>query len=114
MSGKTPVIHRFDVFLVNLDPTIGAEIKKSRPCVIISPDVMNKHLNTVIVAPLTSTSKYYPSRIISKFNDQTGEIVLDQIRAIDKLRLIKKLGVIDKRTAEGVCKILHTMFQFQA
>ena len=102
---------QFDVYEVNLDPTIGAEIKKSRPAVIISPDVMNKHLKTVIVAPLTHTIKEYPSRVVSQFQNQQGEIVLDQIRAVDKLRLKRKLGKVDAATSKGIIKVLQTMFQ---
>lgn len=89
---------QFDVYLVNLDPTIGAEIKKTRPSVIISPDVMNKHLQTVIVAPLTHTIKNFPSRGRSNFGGQFGEIILDQMRAVDKQRLIKKQGALDNDT----------------
>ena len=102
---------QFDVYVVILDPTIGAEIKKSRPAVIISPTVMNKHLQTVIVAPLTHTIKGYPSRVISRFQNQPGEIALDQIRAVDKLRLVKKLGTVDTGTSSDILKILQTMFQ---
>ncbi len=101
---------QFEVYMVNLDPTIGSEIKKSRPAVIISPDVINRNLNTVIVAPLTHIIKRYPSRVPSKFNDQIGEIVLDQIRAVDKIRLTKKLGMLDLQTRDDVKKILQTMF----
>jgi mRNA interferase MazF len=102
---------QFEVYQVNLDPTIGAEIKKSRPAVIISPNVMNKHLKTVIVAPLTHTIKGYPSRVISQFKSQQGEVVLDQIRAVDKLRLGKKLGTMDAGTSSDILRVLQTMFQ---
>lgn len=102
---------QFEVYQVNLDPTIGAEIKKSRPAVIISPNPMNKHLETVIVAPLTHTIKGYPSRVISQFKNQQGEIALDQIRAIEKIRLRKKLGVVDAKTSSHILKVLQTMFQ---
>jgi mRNA interferase MazF len=102
---------QFDVYSVNLDPTIGAEIKKTRPAVIVSPDVMNKFLNTVIVAPLTSTVKGYPSRVSTSFKGQEGEIVLDQIRAVDKARLLKKLGKIDAESAADVLQVLQTMFR---
>lgn len=102
---------QFEVYQVNLDPTIGAEIKKSRPAVIISPNVMNKHLQTVIVAPLTHTIKGYPSRVKTHFRKQQGEVVLDQIRAVDKLRLGKKLGTVDTSTSSDILKVLQTMFQ---
>jgi len=102
---------QFEVYQVNLDPTIGAEIKKSRPAVIISPNVMNKHLKTVIVAPLTHTIKGYPSRVINQFQNQPGEIALDKMRAVDKLRLKKKLGIVDAGTSSGILKVLQTMFQ---
>jgi mRNA interferase MazF len=101
---------QFDVYSVNLDPTIGAEIKKTRPAVIVSPDVMNKFLNTVIVAPLTSTVKGYPSRVPSSFKGQEGEIVLDQVTAVDKARLVKKLGKISAESADDVLQVLQTMF----
>lgn len=102
---------QFEIFLVNLDPTIGAEIKKSRPAVIISPNVMNKHLKTVIVAPLTHTIKGYPSRVMSQFQNQQGEIALDQVWAVDKIRLDRKLGTLDAKTSSDILKVLQTMFQ---
>lgn len=83
---------QYEIILVNLDPTIGSEIKKTRPCVVISPDVMNQSLNTLIIAPITSTSKPYPTRIYSKSLTIPGWIVLDQIRTIDQQRMLKKLG----------------------
>jgi mRNA interferase MazF len=101
---------QFDVYLVNLDPTVGSEIKKSRPAVIVSPDVMNKLLNTVIVAPITSTQKGYPSRVSSNLKGKAGEIVLDQIRAVDKVRLAKKMGRVESRTAHNIKLVLQTMF----
>ena len=102
---------QFEVYQVNLDPTIGAEIKKSRPAVIISPNAMNKHLNTVIVAPLKHTIKGYPSRVISQFQNHAGEVALDQMRAVDKLRLKKKLGTVDADTSSDILRVLQTMFQ---
>ena len=101
---------RFDVYLVNLDPTIGKEIKKTRPALIISPDEMNTHISTVIIAPMTTKGRSYPSRIACKFQGKDGQIILDQIRAIDKLRLHRKLGRIDKNTSEKVFSILQEMF----
>jgi len=93
---------QYSIVLVNLDPTIGSEIKKTRPCVIISPDEMNKHLQTLIVAPMTSQSKNYPTRIEVKHNQKNGWIVLDQIRTIDKQRVVKSL---DKLTEKEITKV---------
>jgi mRNA interferase MazF len=101
---------QFDVYIVTLNPTKGSEINKTRPSVIISPNVLNKHLNTVIIAPLTTTIKNYPSRVLSNFEDQPGEIALDQLRAVDKERLKKKIGAVDKKTAANIKQVLHTMF----
>jgi mRNA interferase MazF len=106
------VIQRFDVFLINLDPTIGSEIKKTRPCLIISPDEMNRHIRTVIVAPMTTAGENYPTRIPCKFQNKNGQIVLDQIRTIDKSRLIKKLGLIDPQTQFKVISILQSLFAY--
>ena len=101
---------QFDVYIVTLNPTKGSEINKTRPSVIISPNVLNKHLNTFIIAPLTTTIKNYPSRVLSNFEGQPGEIALDQLRAVDKERLKKKIGTVDKKTAENIKQLLHTMF----
>ena len=83
------VVNRFDVYLINLDPPVGSEIQKTRPCVIVSPDEMNRHIRTVIVAPLTTAGKEYPTRIPCEFKKKRGQIVLDQIQTIDKKRMIK-------------------------
>ncbi len=107
------ITKQFEVWLVNLDPTIGAEIKKTRPCVIVSPDEMNKFLDTVIVAPLTSTLRDYPSRVDDTFQGHQGQIVLDQLRAVDKRRLTKKLGLIEKDSAFKIILVLQTMFSFR-
>jgi mRNA interferase MazF len=104
------VVARFDVFLVTLDPTMGSEIQKTRPCVVISPNEMNLHLATAIIAPMTTKGKLYPSRIPICFQDKNGHIVLDQIRTVDKTRLIKKLGVIDIEGQQGVLSALAEMF----
>ena len=101
---------RFDIFLVNLDPTIGSEIKKTRPCVIISPDEMNRNISTIIVAPLTSRLRNYPTRVPCKVNDKQGQIVLDQIRTVDKSRLIKKIDFLNKRVQRKVFETLNEMF----
>lgn len=89
-------INQYQIILVNLDPTLGSEIKKTRPCVVISPDEMNKYLHTVVIAPMTTSSKNYPTRIEVRHDIKTGWIVLDQIRTIDKLRVIKNLGQLTK------------------
>ncbi len=106
-------IKRFDVYLVNLDPTLGSEIKKTRPVVIVSPDSMNQsRLKTVIVAPMTSTIKEnFPTRINTTFNKKAGQIALDQIRAIDRIRIVKILGHLDNETKENIFTILSIMFQ---
>jgi len=98
-----------DVYLINLDPTIGHEIKKKRPCLIISPDEMNDNLQTVIVAPMTTKSHDYPSRIKVDFQNKTGWIVLDQMRTIDKRRLTRKLGEVDKKTVQKVKSVIKEM-----
>ena len=103
-------IKRFDVYLINLDPTIGHEIKKIRPCLIISPDEMNPFISTVIVAPMTTKGKSYPSRISCTFQGRKGQIILDQIRTVDKKRLVKKLGVISKKSQSNTLRILQDIF----
>lgn len=104
------VIQRFDVCLVNLDPTIGSEIKKTRPCVVISPDEMNHHVSTVIVAPMTTRGRPYPTRVKCRFLGKNGQIVLDQIRTVDKARLVKRLGKISVPTRQAVIALLLEMF----
>lgn len=106
------VVSRFDVYLTNLDPTVGSEIQKTRPCLIISPDEMNRHIRTVIVAPMTTVGKDYPTRIACQFKKKKGHIVLDQIRTIDKTRLIKHLGTIDSETQFKVISVLQRLFAF--
>ncbi len=106
------VINRFDVYLTNLDPTVGSEIQKTRPCLVISPDEMNRHIRTVIVAPMTTAGNDYPTRVPCKFKKKKGQIVLDQIRTIDKTRLIKKLGSINPETQLEVISILQRIFAF--
>jgi len=103
-------VRRFDVYLVSLDPTIGTEIKKMRPCVIISPDEMNRHIATVIVAPMTTKGRSYPSRVSCQFEGRDGQIVLDQIRTVDKVRLAKRLGRIDRPTQKTALDVLAEMF----
>ena len=90
-------LKQYQVVLVNLDPTIGSEMKKTRPCVIISPNEMNRYLQTIVIAPMTSTSKTYPTRIQIKHTKIKGWIVLDQIRTIDRLRIIKVLDTLSEK-----------------
>lgn len=104
------VINRFDVFLVNLDPTVGHEIKKMRPCLVISPDEMNHHIRTVIVAPMTTKGLPYPTRVPCRFKGKSGQIVLDQLRTVDTVRLIRKLGRISQKTGSEVLSVLQEMF----
>ncbi len=104
------VVTRFDVFLVSLDPTVGSEIQKSRPCLIISPDEMNRHIRTVIIAPMTTQGRKYPTRIACEFQGKQGQIVLDQLRTVDKSRLLRKLGRINGQTQMNVLSVLHDMF----
>lgn len=104
------VVNRFDVFLVNLDPTVGSEIKKTRPCVVISPDEMNRYIATVIVAPMTTKGQAYPTRVVCQFQGKNGQIVLDQIRTIDNNRLVKKLGQISQDEQKMVLDTLTEMF----
>ncbi len=104
------VVQRFDVFLVNLDPTVGSEIQKTRPCVVISPDEMNQHIATVIVAPMTTKGQAYPTRIVCQFQGKDGQIVLDQIRTVDKTRLVKHLGQISPDEQRAVLDTLAEMF----
>lgn len=104
------VVKRFEVFLVSLDPTIGSEIQKTRPCLIISPDEMNRHINTVMVAPMTTKGRPYPSRVVCTFKGKEGQIILDQIRTVDKTRLIKCLGTIGPDIQNDVFNVLREMF----
>ncbi|MFA8436631.1 MAG: type II toxin-antitoxin system PemK/MazF family toxin [Marinifilaceae bacterium] len=102
---------QFKVFIVNLDPTKGSEMKKTRPCVVISPDVMNLHLKTVIIAPLTSTIKEIPFRPITKFNDNESAIALDQMRSVDKTRLIRCIGKLNTEEVVEAKSVLSEMFR---
>ena len=100
------IVQQYEVFIVNLDPTIGSEIKKTRPCVIISPDEMNKYLDTVVIAPVTSQSKKYPTRVKIDLEGKDNWVVLDQIRTIDKSRLTKKIALVDRK---GIAAIKHVI-----
>jgi mRNA interferase MazF len=104
------VVRRFDVYLVNLDPTVGREIQKARPCLIISPDEMNRYIGTVIIAPMTTKGRGYPTRVACTFQGKRGQVVLDQIQTVDKSRLIKRLGRIDGQTQTAVLSVLNEMF----
>ena len=104
------VAKRFDVFLVNLDPAIGNEIQKTRPCVVVSPDEMNRYISTVIIVPMTTKGCAYPTRIICQFQGKNGQIILDQIRTVDKSRLVKKIGQIAQNEQRSVLDILAEMF----
>ncbi len=104
-------VNRFDVFLVCLDPTMGHEIKKTRPCVVISPDEMNHNISTVIIAPMTSRGRDYPTRVNCTFQKTSGQIVLDQIRTVDKGRLVKRLGPLSPLFSDQILSILSEMFQ---
>lgn len=104
------VINRFEVYLVNLDPTVGAEIRKTRPAVVLSPNEMNHHIQTVIIVPLTTKGRDYPTRIGCVFDGRSGQIVLDQIRTIDKSRLVKRLGFLDNETQVLVLERLRELF----
>jgi len=106
------VVKRFDVYLVNLDPTIGSEIQKTRPCLVISPDEMNRNIRTVIIAPMTSAQKEYPTRVSCTFRKRQGQIVLDQVRTVDKARLVQKLGTIDSKAQLDVISVLQRLFAF--
>jgi mRNA interferase MazF len=103
-------INRFEVYLVNLDPTVGHEIKKVRPCLVVSPDEMNHHIRTVIVAPMTTKGRAYPTRVPCRFKGKTGHIVLDQLRTVDSVRLVGNLGRISQKTASDVLAVLQEMF----
>ncbi len=105
-------VKRFEVFLVNLDPTLGHEIKKTRPCLVISPDEMNHFISTIIIAPMTTKSRKYPTRVACKFKGKPGDIVLDQIRTVDKKRLVNKMGTIDLATQRKTIAVLQEMFTF--
>ena len=102
-------MNQYDVFLISLDPKIGHEIRKSRPCAVISPDEMNRHIQTVIIAPLTGQSHAYPTRVPLRFQNKNGWIVLDQIRTVDKRRLIRKLGHLNQKTIRKVKAVIKEM-----
>ena len=104
------VTNRFDVFLISLEPTRGSEMRKTRPCLIVSPDEMNDHIRTVIVAPMTTKGRPYPSRVSCTFQGKRGQVVLDQIRTVDKTRLVRRLGTISAGVQQKVPDALQEMF----
>ncbi len=101
---------RFDVFLVRLDPVAGAETAKTRPCVIVSPNELNRAVATVIISPMTTVRRGWPTRVPVTFRGESGEIALDQIRTVDKSRLVKRLGKLDTATADAVLDTLGELF----
>ena len=103
-------IKQYQIILVNLDPTVGSEIKKTRPCVAISPNEMNKYLRTIVIAPMTTSSKNYPTRVEIKHDSKIGWVVLDQIRTIDKLRIIKPLGRLSKPEIKEVRNVIKETY----
>ena len=104
------MVKRFEVYLVSLDPTVGREIRKARPCLVVSPDEMNRHIGTVIVAPMTTRGRPYPSRVRCRFQGRDGQIVLDQLRSVDRRRLTRKLGRIDHRAGDAALAALAEIF----
>jgi mRNA interferase MazF len=106
-------VRRYDVHLVNLDPTQGSEIQKTRPCVIVSPDELNQNVRTVIVAPMTSTRRAYPTRVDVTFQRKAGQVALDQIRTVDKSRLLRHVGRLPEARAREVADVLVRMFTYE-
>jgi len=104
------IVQQYEVFIVNLDPTVGSEIKKTRPCAIISPDEMNKYLDTVVIAPITSQSKNYPTRLLIYLEGKENWVVLDQIRTIDKVRLTKKIGKLNQKEITSIKHVIKETF----
>lgn len=103
-------VNRFEVYLCNLDPTVGSLIRKSRPCVVVSPDEMNRYLRTVIVAPMATTAKEYPSRVACELAGISGFVAFDQVRTLDRSRLARRLGKLSSKVADGVLAVLLAMF----
>jgi len=106
------VVKRFEIYWVNLDPTVGREMQKTRPAVVISPNEVNDALGTILVAPITSSRQNFPTRIAFKLNENENYIALDQIRAVDKIRLNKKISSLDRETAQAVCERLQELFAY--
>ncbi len=110
MAVARAAIARGDVHLVRLDPTLGSEIRKTRPCVVISPDELNQHLRAVIVAPMTTGGHAYPWRVACRFQNRSGFVALDQLRTVDRERLVKRLGRLSSGTSTDVLDTLQEMF----
>lgn len=104
------MVRRFEVYLVNLDPTVGSEIRKTRPCLVIGPDEMNRYLRTVLVAPMTTKGREYPTRVGCTFEGKAGQVVLDQIRTVDKARPVRKLGTVPGPVQQRILSTLAEMF----
>ena len=100
-----------EVWLVALDPALGSEIRKTRPCLVVSPDEMNRHLRTVVVVPMTTVTRPYPSRVRVTFQGREGQVALDRIRAVDRTRLVRRLGRVSPKTAHAVSRLLVEMFE---
>jgi mRNA interferase MazF len=105
------VVQRFDVWLVTLDPTVGSEIRKTRPGLVVSPDELNAHIATVIIAPMTTKGRDYPTRVPCSFQGKSGQVVLDQLRTVDKARLVKRLGQLDAAAGDAVLDTLAELFE---
>lgn len=103
-------VNQYDIVLVNLDPTIGSEMRKTRPCVVLSPNEMNKYLNTIVVAPMTSSSKPYPTRVEVRHKGTKGWIAIDQIRTIDRTRIVKRFESLTAKEIEKVKDVMREMF----
>ena len=103
-------VNQYQIVLVNLNPTLGSEMKKTRPCVIISPDEMNRHLSTIVIAPMTSQSKNYPTRVPVKYLRKKGWVILDQIRTIDRARIIKKMGSLSEKEIYLIKSVMHETY----
>jgi mRNA interferase MazF len=103
-------VSRFDVYLVSLDPTVGSEYQKTRPCVVVSPDELNRHIATVIIAPMTTVTRAYPTRIACHFGGKDGQVALDQLRTVDKSRLVRKLGTLSSEEQAAILADLAELF----
>jgi mRNA interferase MazF len=107
------MMKRFEIWNIDLNPTKGSEINKIRPCLIVSPDEVNKFLNTVVIVPLTSTIIPYPTRYDCRFKNKQGQLVVDQIRSVDKSRLIEKIGALDANSSKNICALIVETFKYQ-
>jgi mRNA interferase MazF len=107
------MVKRFEVWNIELNPAQGSEIKKIRPCLVVSPNEVNKYLNTVVIVPMTSTIKPYPTRLSCNFKGKNGQLVVDQIRCVDKTRLLEKLGNMDIKTCKEISMLIIETFKYQ-